>query len=186
MDYKEIIELILDEDNTTVGGGSSSAIAGAMACGLMGMVANLSRGKDYGYSDEEYSKIVKKLNDLKIELLQGSVDDNKAYELIVAAYKKPKSTDEEKEVRKKYINDAGVEAADVPLNNAKRNAEVLKIGKDLLEKSNPACMTDLKAGIDLAEMGLKAGAANVEVNLPLIKDEEKLTYFKDEIKKLKK
>jgi len=25
-----------------------------MACGLMGMVANLSKGKDYGYSDKEY------------------------------------------------------------------------------------------------------------------------------------
>ena len=101
MNYKEIFDLILDENDFTVGGGSSSAIVGAMACGLMGMVANLSKGKDYGYSDKEYDDIIKELNEAKANFLQGAVDDNKAYMLIVNAYKLPKVSDEEKEIRKK-------------------------------------------------------------------------------------
>ncbi|WP_036730001.1 cyclodeaminase/cyclohydrolase family protein [Peptoniphilus mikwangii] len=184
MDYKEIFDLILDENDFTVGGGSSSAIAGAMACGLMGMVANLSKGKAYGYTDEEYDAIIAELNDMKANFLQSAVDDNKAYMLIVNAYKLPKETDEQKAERKKAIQNAGIEAAKVPLLNALLNKRVNEIGKDLLEKSNPACKTDLKAGVDLSKVGLDSGKANVEVNLPLIKNEDIVNEFKEKMAQL--
>lgn len=182
MDYKDIFELILDENDFTVGGGSSSAIAGAMACGLMGMVANLSKGKEYGHSDSDYDDIISELNEMKKKFLDGAVEDNKAYLLIVNAYKLPKSTDEEKVVRKAAIEQAGIAAANVPLNNAILNKRVHGIGLDLLGKSNPACKTDLQAGIDLSKVGMDAGVANVEVNLPLIKNEEILNEFKEKLK----
>lgn len=91
MDYKDIYELILNENDFTVGGGSTAALAGAMACGLIGMVANLSKGKEYSYTDEKYDSIVAELNTLKEKLLQGSVEDNRAYMMIANAYKDRKS-----------------------------------------------------------------------------------------------
>lgn len=184
MDYKDIIELVLDENDFTVGGGSSSAIAGAFGCGLMGMVINLSKGKDYGYTDEKYDEIATQLKKLKSEFLEGAVNDNKAYLLIVNAYKLPKSNDEEKAARKVAIQNAGVKAASVPLKNAQNNKVLLEIGEGLLKNSNPACGTDLNAAVEFAKMGLKAGIENVEVNLPLIKDEEIVNQFKDELSKL--
>lgn len=42
MDYKGVMDLILDTDDVTVGGGSASALSGALACGLIGMVCKLS------------------------------------------------------------------------------------------------------------------------------------------------
>ena len=184
MDYKEIFDLILDENNFTVGGGSSSAIAGAMACGLMGMVANLSKSKGYGYVDSTYDEIINRLNVIKNEFLISCVEDNKAYLLIVNAYKLPKTTEEEKEVRKSAIQEAGIKAASVPLLNAKLNKEVFEIEKELLENSNPSCYTDLHAGILLSESGLKMGKENVEVNLSLIKDEKIKKELVDELEKL--
>lgn len=184
MDYKDIFDLILDENDFTVGGGCTSAISGAMACGLMAMVANLSKGKDYGYTDEKYEDTVKELNEFKNKFLKTCVDDNKAYLLIKSAYKMSKQTDEEKKLRKHAIQDAGVQAAKVPLLNAKMNKKVNNIGKDLLKNSNPACITDLQAGIDLSKVGLDAGIANVKANLPLIKDEDIIKEFEDELKKL--
>ena len=184
MNYKEIFDLILDEKDFTVGGGSTAALAGAMACGLMGMVANLSKGKDYGFEDAKYDSIVEELNALRAKLLQGSVDDNKAYMMIVNAYKLPKSTDEEKEKRKMAIQNAGIEAANVPLSNAKLNKKVFEIGSSLIGKSNPACFTDLKAGVDLSKLGLDTAKANVEVNLPLIKNEKIVEELKKQVELL--
>ena len=181
MDYKGIIELILDETDYTVGGGCASAIAGAMACGLLGMVANLSKGKDYGQTDEAYDQTIVELNELKAQLLQGSVKDNEAYLMIVNAFKLPKTTETEIAARKGAIRRAGVEAANVPLENAKLNHRVLAMGKALAGTSNPACGTDLQAGIDLAKMGLASAKANVLVNLPLIKDEIIIENFNKEL-----
>ncbi|NMW85669.1 formimidoyltetrahydrofolate cyclodeaminase [Peptoniphilus sp. AGMB00490] len=184
MDYKKILDMMLDENDFTVGGGCASALAGAMACGLMGMVANLSKGKNYGYEDEKYDAIIKELNDMKGKFLEGSVNDNKAYLLIVNAYKLPKLTDEEKQERRKAIQNAGVEAANVPLSNALLNKRTYDIGRDLLEKSNPAAITDLQAGIDLAKVGIDAGRANVLANISLIKDEKVVEDLKKQLKNL--
>ncbi|MDO5715926.1 MAG: cyclodeaminase/cyclohydrolase family protein [Tissierellia bacterium] len=184
MNYKDIFELLLDEEDYTVGGGSSSAIAGAIACGLIGMVANLSKGKDYGYSDEKYNNLIKELNKMKEKLLQGCVDDNKAYLLIVNAYKLPKNNEKEKLKRINAIQKAGIEAAKVPMENACLNKRVYDIGQILLKHSNPACETDLQAGIDLSAMGIRAGKANVEVNLPLIRDEKIIRDFKKKMETL--
>ncbi len=184
MDYKNILDLMLDEKDFTVGGGCASALAGAMATGLIGMVANLSKGKDYGYEDEKYDEIIKELNEIKAKFLEGTVNDNKAYLLIVNAYKLPKSTDEEKAKRKAAIQNAGIEAANVPLSNALLNKRTYDIGKNLLEKSNPAAVTDLQAGIDLAKVGIDAGCANVLANIPLIKDEKVVEDLKNQIESL--
>lgn len=184
MDYIKIFELILNENDFTVGGGSTAALSGAMACGLIAMVANLSKGKTYGYEDSKYDNIVLELNKIKEKLLQGAINDNKAYMLIVNAYKLPKNTEIEKEERKKAIQNAGIEAANVPLSNAKLNKKVFEIGSSLIGKSNPACFTDLKAGVDLSKLGLDTAKANIEVNLPLIKNEKIVEELKKQVELL--
>ena len=65
MDYKDILDLILDPEDVTVGGGCSSALSGAMAAGLMGMVAKLSMKKEFGLTKDELQLIVDELEKLK-------------------------------------------------------------------------------------------------------------------------
>ena len=185
MDYKDVLELILDTDDVTVGGGSASALAGAKACGLIGMVCKLSTKKDYGISPEKQLEYAKELEELRDKLLLGIVDDANAYGVIRDAYKLPKETDEEIEARKQAIADAGVVGATAPMENAKLCKRVYDIGIALDGKSNPNCRSDLVIGYELAKIGTNGCLMNIEANLPLVKDEEKIKEFNNALKELK-
>lgn len=181
MSYIDVMDKIIDSEDTTVGGGSASAMSGAMASGLIGMVARLSTKKDFGLTKERYLEIADRLDFLCRELLKGAEEDTKAYLLIKKAYSMPKNTDEEKEARKAAIQNAGVEAATVPKDNALRCKEVYELGLEIEGKSNSAAYSDLVIGINLAKLGIDGCIMNIEANLSLIKDEDILTAFKNDI-----
>lgn len=184
MDYKDVTELILDTDDVTVGGGSSSALAGALGCGLIGMVCKLSTKKDFGLPAEKQLEYAKELENLRDKLLQGVVNDANAYGVIIDAYKLPKETDEEKEARKKAIANAGIVGATSPMENAKLCRRVYDIGIELEDKTNPNCHSDLVIGYELAKVGVNGCIMNIEANLPLVKDEAKLEEFNKVMKEL--
>ncbi len=185
MSYINVLENILNSVDVTVGGGSASAFSGAMAAGLIGMVARLSLNKDYGFEDNKYIELADELDAINKELIKGVEEDAKAYSTIIDAYKFPKSTDDEKAVRKQAIENAGIIAATAPLNNAKLCKMVLEIGKILDGKSNKNAASDISIGINLAKIGVDGCIQNIEANLPLIKNEEILAKFKKEIDNLK-
>ncbi len=185
MDYKNIMELIMDTDDVTVGGGSASALSGALACGLIGMVCKLSTKKDYGLSAQEQLAYANELEEIREKLLSGIVDDANAYGVIIDAYKLPKETDEEKELRKKAIANAGIVGATAPMENAKLCRRVYDIGVFLKGKTNPNCLSDLVIGYKLAKVGTNGCIINIDANLPLVKDEIKIEEFNTAMKELK-
>ena len=185
MDYNDVVELILDTDDVTVGGGSASAFSGALACGLIGMVCKLSTKKEYGIDAETQLKYAKELEDLREKLLVGVVNDANAYGVIRDAYKLPKETEEEKEARKQAIADAGVVGATSPMENAKLCRRVYDLGVELEGKTNPNCHSDLVIGYELAKVGVNGCLMNIEANLSLVKDEAKIKEFNKVLKELK-
>jgi len=185
MDFKDVLDLILDTDDVTVGGGSASALSGALACGLIGMVCKLSLKKDFGISPEKQLQYAKELEELRDKLLSGVVNDANAYGVIRDAYKLPKQTEEEKEARKQAIANAGVVGATSPMENAKLCRRVYDIGVELEGKTNPNCHSDLVIGYELAKVGTNGCLMNIEANLPLVKDEKKIDEFNKAMKDLK-
>ena len=185
MGYVDVLENILDSVDVTVGGGSASALSGAMAAGLIGMVARLSLGKEYGLEDSQYTELADELDQINKKLIQGVEEDAKAYLTIVNAYKLPKSNDEEKSARKEAIVQAGITAASAPRDNGYLCKRVFEIGNMLKGKSNSNAGSDLSIGINLAEVGVDGCVQNIEANLPLIKNEEILNKFKEDINSLR-
>lgn len=175
------LDLILKTQDVTVGGGSASAIAAAMAAGLIGMVARLSTKKDFGMSAECHLKVAEDCDKLAPALMEGSSKDMAAYAMIKNAFALSKDTEEEKQIRSRAINDAAIQAALVPYENALLCLEVLELGRQIKTVSNPSATSDLLIGIHLAEIGVKGCVMNIEANLPLIKNSEMLEKFKQDV-----
>src|SRR5262245_55573058 len=111
----------------TPGGGSASALSGAMAASLLSMVASMPKSKTNAVAEREAlddanSEIVK-LRETLISLIDR---DSSAYDLVVAAFRKPKATDEDRAARKQAIHDATVVATEVPLETMEACAALLR------------------------------------------------------------
>lgn len=180
-----IMNQIIDSKDFTTGGGSASAMAGAMAAGLVAMVARLSMNKEYDLSDDKYEEIVQEADIIEQELLLGAKQDAQAYMLIKKAYMLPKDTEDEKEMRRKAIQNAGIEAASVPMENAIRCKKIYKLCFVLKGKSNPNASSDLLAAEGLSKVGVEGCVLNIEANLSLIKDENIRTEFKRQADELR-
>lgn len=172
---------VLKSDAPAPGGGSASALSGAQGCALLMMVADLTLGKEKYRDFEEICLQAKKKGQSLYEELRASVDrDTEAFNLISAAFKLPKNTDEEKAVRRATIADGTLTATEVPFNTMKLGFEALKLVESLVGKSNPNCSSDLGVGALHLKACIEGSWLNVKINLPGVKNEEKAAYFEKE------
>ena len=162
---------VLDPADNSTGGGTASAVAGAMAAGLAAMVARLSLGGGGPEADEYYSPIVQEGEALAQALMAGGEEDARSFDAVMAAYRLPKTTDEEKSARTGAIRAAMAYATRVPLRNAEQCAAVLDLVAQLDGRSNQRALSDLQSAGYLARAGLAGCLANVDINLPGVKDE---------------
>lgn len=153
------------------GGGSVSALAGALSAGLVSMVTNLTIGKErFAEHETELRAVRAKSVELKDQLLDYIDQDTEAFNQVMAAYKLPKRTEEEKLARSQAIEQAMQYAASLPMEVAQCCLEVLKLTKTTVTKGNPNALSDGGVAVLTAFAGLKGAIFNVEINLGSIKD----------------
>jgi glutamate formiminotransferase len=152
----------------TPGGGSAAAASGAMAAGLAGMVASMSRGKKaYLQYEKQLSEAIARLSQLREELKTAIDADAESYNLVMKAYKSPKESADGDAA----IGAALKQATSVPLGVAERVVEVAQIAGKLGPITNPNMKSDLATAVALAKAALAGSLANVEINLDSLKDE---------------
>lgn len=168
------VNAFIDEvsmDSPAPGGGSVAAVSGALGAGLSSMVANLTIGKK-GY--EEHFEILKKTavkcQEIKDKLVIAVDADTDAFNLIIAANRMPKKTDEQKSERNKALQNAYKEAAKVPLTTTRLCREILDSILVVAEKGNVNSITDAGVAALSANAGVKGAAMNVKINLEPIED----------------
>jgi len=164
------------------GGGSAAAIAGAMGAALVSMVCNLTIGKEkFADVEAQMQSGLEKSEDLRVELTQLSTDDSEAFNQVMAAFRLPKNTEEEKAARREAIQAATKQATLTPLATARACAAVIELCQQVAEMGNPNAISDAGAGAACAQAGLQAASLNVLINLPSIKDEQFVSTCQTEL-----
>ncbi len=184
MTVEEFIEELASA-NPTPGGGSASALAGAMAAAMVEMACNLTVGREkFRDVEEELQTVLGRARDLRISMLAAVDEDTKSYNAVSQAYKLPRTSDVEKAARMTAIQSALQYATEVPLKVAQAAAETSELAVVAMEKSNPSVASDARVARLLADAARDGAIANVEINLGSITDSDYVERMKVELQGL--
>jgi formiminotetrahydrofolate cyclodeaminase len=163
---------VLGSDSPAPGGGSVAALSGALGADLVAMVCSLSIDKpDYELFRNELSCTLERAQFLSKSLLERVDRDTQAFNGVMAAFKLPKATDDDKKKRREAIQESYREAVQSPIGIARECLEVLNLAANLTGKSNSNALSDLGVASQQAYAGLEGAIMNVNINLPSIKDD---------------
>lgn len=177
---------MLASKSPTPGGGSTAALVGAMSAALLSMVGNLTIGKEkYQDVQEDIRRLLKKSEKLRDDFERLIDEDVDAFNQFMAIMKLPKETKEQMEDRNKKIQTALIEAANVPLEIARRSRDVLFICKEISEKGNKNVISDAGVGAILADATLESAILNIKINLTMIKEKKIKIQLDNEIKEIR-
>ncbi|MGI5835374.1 MAG: cyclodeaminase/cyclohydrolase family protein [Chloroflexota bacterium] len=176
---------ILSSSSPTPGGGAIAALAGSLSAGLISMVCNLTVGKEkYAAVQEEVNSILAQSEELRTRLHRLVDADAEAFGQIMDAYRLPKATEEEKQVRSTRIQEATIAASLVPLEIARDCARVVDLALPAARVTNAQAIGDVAMAAYLAEGALRGAVINIEINLRAVKDKETVDRLNEQAQAL--
>lgn len=156
----------------TPGGGSVSALAGALGASMAEMAANFTAGrKKFAAVEAEVRELLAEVQRARRELLDAVQADTRAYAAVAAALSMPRQTEEQKAARRQALSAACRAAMAVPLEAVHACCRAMAAARRLAETANPNLISDVGVAALLLEAAAKGAALNVVVNLPSIGDE---------------
>jgi len=169
MEIKRFLEKV-SSDTPTPGGGSASALAGALSASLISMTAGLSLKKGMP-GQKEVRDIRKKGLTIQKRLLRAIEEDARSYEAVLRAFRLPKSTEKKRLTRAKAIQQAFEGATITPQLVCRHSIQLLEYAKVLILRGNPNAISDAGVAAYLADTALKGGMLNIGINLGPIRDQ---------------
>jgi methenyltetrahydrofolate cyclohydrolase len=167
------------------GGGSVTAVVGALAAALGEMVANLTLGREkYAGAEASLRPARDRLTALRASLVESAAADEAAYQSYRDAASLPRASGDEKTARTDAMQRALIAATDVPLAAARSAHEVAKILQSVARDGNPHVRSDMALGALLAEAALRGALLNVRGNAGMIKDRELARTYMTEADRL--
>ena len=183
------VEVYLDalaSDAPTPGGGAVAALAGATGAALISMVCNLTIGRTgYEEAEERMRGVLDEAEASRTVLLDLADRDAAAFGAVMAAFTMPKETDAEKAVRSQAIQAGYEAAATVPLEIAKRAAELMELAREATEIGNANAASDGACAAQALSASVWSATYNIEINAAALKDPTKAQALRDEVSALR-
>ncbi len=155
----------LASSKPTPGGGSAAAVALSQSAALTVMVSELTIGREKWSDGWVAAENAKNVASPLIEHGYILADkDSNAFIEVMNSFKLPKETLDEQNHRKNAIDNATLEASNVPLETANAALELLLTHEKLATYGNANAVTDVAVASLLASAACKGALFNVEIN----------------------
>lgn len=168
MDLSKSLQQYFDDLSSnapTPGGGNVAALCGALSSSLGAMVCGLTIGKKkYAEVEAEMISLKTKLDAYQKEFFELGQKDNAAFDKVMEAFKLPKETDADKDVRSKAIEQATLGATEVPADVMQKAKQLLPLIKNVIEKGNKNSLSDAGVAAALVATASKGAYMNVLIN----------------------
>jgi len=167
------------------GGGSVAAMSAAIAASLTEMVANLTIGKKgYEATEEQMKGIAKDAAEYRNKLVKNIDRDSDAYNDVLAAFRLPKGSEQEENIRKQAIQDTFKNASLVPLDVAKNAFKIIELAELVVKHGNKNAVTDGAVAVMMARTAVLSALYNVKINLSSIKDKNFVERIRKDVTSL--
>jgi formiminotetrahydrofolate cyclodeaminase len=168
------------------GGGSVSALAGALAAALAAMAAGFTLKKEaFAAIAPQMERLRREAADLQSKLLAAVDRDSESYRAVLAAFRLPKGTKTEIRVRTAAIQEALKTACRVPLQVAEMARQVAELAVRVARDGNPELITDAGVSVLLARAAALGALMNVRINLANVKDVDLVAQMDRKIMQIK-
>ncbi len=174
----------LASSDSTPGGGTAAGFAGAQAAALLSMVCNLSQGEKFAAAETAINEIERLCINVRVKLFSLCVDDIRVFDGVMAAYRLPKNTPGEKEVRRNSIQQSLEAAARVPLVMMEQVSSLLPLADRLARIGNPNLISDVGVAMHLIEASLASARLNVLINARHITDADTAKTLRNSVSQL--
>ena len=157
---------VMASDAPAPGGGSASALNGAIGAGLAAMVCALTVGKKKYVEFEDLAKETEgKALALKDKFVAIIDTDTEAFNAVSAVFTMPKDTDEQKAARKAAMLEALKGCTISPYQMMELAAEALELVSSLVGKSNATAASDLGCAALNLKSAIQGAWLNVCINI---------------------
>ena len=189
MDWKDrtIADFLaaVQRPDPTPGGGSASALAGALGASLLAMVGALPKHQAPTPDDERTLRGAgRRCQAIAERLTALADDDSRAYDGVMTAYRLPKGSEGEKQARSQAIQDALRRATDVPLGVMWLGVDALNAARTVAAFGHGNASSDAGVGRELLRAAIRGAYLNVAINLDGLKDERYVAAVRAEAERL--
>ena len=178
---KEFVEE-LSTNSPAPGGGSVSALAGALGAALSSMVAALTHEKKELLDlKPEMDEIGIEAQNLKDRLSFLVDEDTNAFNKVMDANRLSATNDEEQSAKNQAIEIANKYAIEIPMETAKKCFRVIELADTLVEKGIPNSVSDAGVAAEVALAGVSGACMNVLINLTSVEDDSYCDDMKNKV-----
>ncbi len=154
------------------GGGSAAALVGAVAAALVAMVGRVTLGRpSLATTDDAVARMITEADEARATLRRAMDEDEAAFSRVIASYRLPRATEDEKRARRMAITIAAQEATVPPLVVARTSRRILDLALVAAAHGNPTVVSDAAVAAWAGAAAIRASAVNVRVNLGAVRDE---------------